>query len=182
MSPRKPARYIRATLDLTDFLKHMNVGPLANFQLLAYLTQENNLSYLLDYPDPDTYPNYHLINSTTTIGRVSIFTLPTINQLDYFDNVEYEDISVGLVERPSLTLSLPLPNMEILSGLTGNVSGPVSNTLLDTQVDFISQSVLYGKRPLSSNRRYLAVFIRGTTPETIDLNRTVLQVSIQLFD
>lgn len=163
--PADPYFYISANLDLTG----LEVGQNEENNYIYYFNKENNFDYLntQKYPNPDNYGGYYMLDDNMVIGEVTVYCNPAVKY--EFGNVDDLLFEVGGAYKPSIALFPSLVNddsVDVWSGPTGNVSGPIDNDqLLNAQICY------YGKEPEnphaspdnrpSESRKYLVLNIRN---------------------
>lgn len=150
-SVNKPCSYIQASLNIKDAVPVNNNTP---FKLMLYFNKENGLDYL-DLENPDDYTQYYIIQPNVVIGDVSIYTAPNINQVDTAKNISIFKVVAGLTNSPSHNIPFPdgpIP-MEFWTGFTGNTPGLLANNISQVDIDYKSQVVELGRKPIGFPNR-----------------------------
>jgi photosystem II stability/assembly factor-like uncharacterized protein len=146
-----PCRYIQASLNIKDAIPTNNN---TSFKLMLYFNKENSFNYL-SLAKPDDYTQYYIIQPNIVIGDVSIYTAPNINQVDTAKNISITKVVAGLTNAPSNNIPLsdgPIP-MELWTGFTGNTPGFLTNTINQVDIDYKSQVVELGRKPIGFPNR-----------------------------
>ena len=127
---------------------------------MLYFNKENAFDYKFS-SDIDNYPKYWTFTKNCVIGDVYLYTSPSINKSNTLEDVSFLNIQAGLTGPPS---SETYTITDQWTGFTGYTPNNITNTIVNVELDYISQLLTIGRAPnITDKNKYLGLYIEGFT-------------------